>query len=129
MKELVSIIVPVYNLEKYIEKCVRSLLQQTYTNVEIILVDDGSRDESGEICDRLASEDSRIKVIHKENGGLSSARNCGIENATGEYIMFVDGDDFISELMVEKLYVALKDNCADISVCCFKNIYEKQYRF
>ena len=88
MKELISIIVPVYNLEKYIEKCIVSLLQQTYENIEIILVNDGSCDESGAICDSFEKKDGRISVIHKENGGLSSARNCGIENANGKYIMF-----------------------------------------
>ena len=124
MKDLVSIIVPVYNLENYIERCVESLINQTYTNIEIILVVDGSRDRSDEICDGFAEKDSRIKVIHKENGGLSSARNCGIDNAGGEYIMFVDGDDFISETMVEKLKNALSENDADMSVCSFKNIYE-----
>lgn len=124
MNKLVSIIVPVYNLENYIEKCIESLSNQTYGKIEIILVNDGSSDKCGEICEKWAEKDNRVKVIHKENGGLSSARNCGIDNATGEYIMFVDGDDFISETMVEKLYSSLTENDADMSVCSFRNIYE-----
>lgn len=94
-KSLLSVIVPVYNVEKYLVKCVESILNQTYTELEIILVNDGSKDSSGSICDTLARKDSRIQVIHKENGGLSSARNMGIEAATGEYITFVDSDDWI----------------------------------
>ncbi|PWM78597.1 MAG: glycosyl transferase family 2 [Phascolarctobacterium sp.] len=102
--ELLSVIVPVYNVEKYLKKCIESLLNQTYKNLEIILVDDGSTDSSGEICDEYAAMDNRIKVIHKENGGLSSARNAGIDISTGNYIGFVDGDDYIAEDMYEYLY-------------------------
>ena len=99
--ELISIIVPVYKVEKYLEKCVKSILKQTYTNLEIILVDDGSPDKCGQLCDELAKTDDRIKVFHKENGGLSDARNFGVERANGEYIGFVDSDDYIHESMYE----------------------------
>lgn len=91
-----SIIIPVYNVEKYIEECINSVLSQNFSNLEIILVDDGSTDASASICDRYSKEDSRVKVIHKENGGLSDARNTGIEKAIGEYILFIDGDDYIA---------------------------------
>ena len=102
---LISVIVPVYNVESYLEKCIDSIIHQTYKNLEIILVDDGSTDNSGKICDVYKEKDSRIKVIHKQNRGLSSARNCGLEIAKGEYIGFVDGDDYIAEDM----YALLKD--------------------
>ena len=104
MNELISVVVPVYNVENYLEKCVSSITNQTYKNLEIILVNDGSKDNSGAICDDLAKNDSRIKVIHKENGGLSDARNTGINVATGEYIGFVDSDDWIERDMYEQLY-------------------------
>ena len=90
----ISIIVPIYNVEKYIRKCIESIINQTYRNIEIILVDDGSPDNCGKICDEYAKKDSRVKVIHKKNGGLSDARNKGTEVATGEYIMYVDSDDY-----------------------------------
>ena len=93
---LISVIVPVYNVEKYLEACIDSILQQTYEKIEIILVDDGSTDSCGKICDEYASKDSRLKVLHKGNGGLSSARNAGIKVATGEWITFIDSDDYIS---------------------------------
>lgn len=95
MKKLVSVIVPVYNVEKYIDKCVESLLNQDYKNIEVILVDDGTPDRSGDIIDRLKEEDHRIVVIHQENHGVSSARNAGMAVASGEYITFVDGDDWV----------------------------------
>ena len=94
--DLVSIIVPVYNVEKYIEKCLNSLFGQTYRELDIILVDDGSTDKSGELCDRLAKMDKRVRVIHKKNGGLSDARNRGIDAAKGRYITFIDSDDYVS---------------------------------
>lgn len=95
-KPYFSIIVPVYNVEKYLSQCVKSIVRQTYTNFEVILVDDGAKDKSGEICDQFAKNDERIKVIHKKNGGLSSARNSGIKKASGKYIIFVDSDDYWS---------------------------------
>lgn len=103
MNELISIVIPVYNVEKYIDKCLETIVKQTYQHLEIILVDDGSTDLSGEKCDLWKKKDSRIIVIHKENGGLSSARNAGINIATGDYISFIDSDDFIDLTMIEKL--------------------------
>lgn len=122
-KDKISIIVPIYKVEKYLSKCVESILVQTYTNIEIILVDDGSPDQCGEFCDKYARHDSRIKVIHKENGGLSDARNVGIEAATGTYIAFVDSDDYIHPQMIEKLYEAIYRNNADMSICNFEYVY------
>ncbi len=122
-KPLISIIVPVYNVEKYIRRCVESLINQSYKNLEIILIDDGSPDNSGAICDEYAERDSRIKVIHKENGGVSSARNVGLDSASGEYIGFLDSDDFIAPEMYEVLYSNLTENDADISAggCTIEN--------
>lgn len=121
---LVSIIVPVYNVEKYLERCIDSLVNQTLKDIEIILVDDGSTDSSGRICDEYAKKDKRIKVIHKENGGLSQARNFGLDIANGRYLQFVDGDDFIHKQMVEILYDTIINNNADISICDFDKVYE-----
>lgn len=104
---MISVIVPVYNTEEYLERCVNSLLRQTYRDMEIILVDDGSTDGSGEICDRFAEREQRIRVFHKKNGGSSSARNLGIDNARGDYIGFVDSDDHVDEDMYERLYDAV----------------------
>lgn len=115
--EKISIIVPVYNVEKYLDRCINSILKQTYQNLEIILVDDGSTDNSVEICDEYAKKDNRIKVVHKANGGLSDARNVGIDNATGEYIGLIDSDDWISEDMYLILYNNIKKENADISCC------------
>ena len=122
--KLISVIVPVYNVERYIEQCVHSICNQTYRNIEIILVDDGSTDSCVQKCDILAGLDSRIKVIHKENGGLSDARNTGIDSASGDYLMFVDGDDFIDENMCQELLDALERNSADISICNFLYVGE-----
>ena len=121
--ELISIIVPVYNVERYLEKCVNSIINQTYKNLEIILVDDGATDSSGNMCDELAKSDNRIKVYHKENGGLSDARNYGVERATGDYIGFVDSDDYIDSEMYEKLYEAIKKENVDVAECSLKVIY------
>ena len=114
---MLSVIVPVYNVEKYLEDCVESLLNQTYREYEIILVDDGSTDSSGEICDMLAKRSEKIQVIHKENGGLSSARNIGLKEARGRYIGFVDSDDYIMPTMYEKLIKAMSRHKAQIAVC------------
>lgn len=116
-KPLISVIVPVYNVQKYVRKSVESILQQTYKNLEIILVDDGSTDESGKICDMLARSDNRVTVIHKKNGGLSDARNAGLDRATGELIGFVDSDDYIEKNMYEVLEERMRINEADISCC------------
>ncbi len=105
---LISIIVPVYNIEEYLPRCVKTLRGQTYPRIEILLVDDGSTDGTGLLCDRLAEEDARIRVFHKENGGSSSARNLGIAAAKGEYLGFVDSDDYVEPDMYEKLYAAIK---------------------
>lgn len=116
MKTLVSIIVPVYKVEQYLTRCVESIVAQTYSHLEIILVDDGSPDGSGVLCDTLASKDARIKVIHKENGGVASARNAGMEAATGVYLMFVDSDDYIKSHMVEALVRSAIETKADLVI-------------
>ena len=118
--ELISIVVPVYNVEKYIEKCVNSITNQVYNNLEIILVNDGSTDNSGKLCDSLSKLDDRIKVYHKENGGLSDARNYGVERANGKYIGFVDSDDFIDSDMYKTLYDVIKRENADVAECNMK---------
>lgn len=114
---LISIIVPIYNVEEYLEDCIESILHQTYSNFELILVDDGSPDDCGKICDKYSKKDKRIKVLHKKNGGLSDARNAGIELAQGEYIGFVDSDDYAAPDMYEKLLEACLKYRADISMC------------
>lgn len=111
---VVSVIIPVYNVEKYLEECIDSVLAQTYQNIEIILVNDGSTDSSGLICDRYAEKNSCISVIHKENGGQSTARNVGIEHADGKYIYFMDSDDILLSAALEKLYYVADENNADI---------------
>ena len=120
MDSLVSIIIPVYNVEKYLDKCIASVVNQTYTNLEIILIDDGSPDNCPTICDQWQAKDSRITVIHQQNGGLSIARNEGLKLATGEYIGFVDSDDWIEPDMVELLLTALLETDADIAVCNYQ---------
>jgi glycosyltransferase involved in cell wall biosynthesis len=114
---LVTVIVPVYKVEPYLRRCLDSIVNQTYKNLEIILIDDGSPDNCGVICDEYAEIDKRIKVIHKKNGGLSSARNVGLDVFKGEYVSFVDSDDVVSLDMIEYLYDLLSDNNAEISVC------------
>lgn len=111
--EKISVIMPVYNVEKFIKQSIESVIKQTYTNLEIIIVDDGSTDSSGKICDKYSKKDNRIKVIHKENGGLSSARNVGLDNATGKYVMFIDSDDFFENNSCEVLYNEIKSKNAD----------------
>ena len=120
-KDLISVIVPVYKVEKYLEKCIESIIKQTHTNLQIILVNDGSPDNCGKICDEYAKKDSRIEVIHKINGGLSDARNVGINRANGRYIGFVDSDDYVKEDMYEKLINLIKEYDADVSIC---NLYD-----
>ena len=119
MEQKVSVIVPIYKVEPYLKRAVDSILHQTYHNLEIILVDDGSPDQCGRICDDYAKEDNRITVIHKENGGLSDARNAGLDAAHGEYIVFVDSDDFIAEDYVETLMQCLKKYDADVAMCSY----------
>lgn len=126
MKELISVIVPVYGAESYLETCVRSIMNQTYKNLEIILVDDKSPDQSGEICDRLAKEDSRIVVIHREtNGGISAARNSGIDVAKGDFIGFSDCDDYMHSRNFEILHRLLEDNQVDIVVADYLEIEDE----
>ena len=125
MKEKISIIVPVYNVEAYLERCVESILKQTYTNLEILLVNDGSTDKSGELCDKLALRDHRIRVIHKENGGLSDARNRGIDEASSNLIGFIDSDDYIDEDMYETLYRQMVASKADLSMCGHYDVYHQ----
>lgn len=125
MSGVISVIIPVYKAEEYLERCVDSVLAQTYSNLEIILVDDGSPDDSGLICDRYAEKDSRVIVIHKKNGGVSSARNAGLDVATGEFVAFVDSDDFIAPDMYEKLMVSLSSG-SDLSMCDFM-MYSQSY--
>lgn len=115
--DLISIIVPIYKVEPYLNKCVQSIVDQSYRNLEIILVDDGSPDYCPAICDVWAEKDSRIKVLHKENGGLSDARNAGLAIATGEYISFIDSDDYIALDFIAKLYAAIMQTGADIAEC------------
>lgn len=122
----VSIIVAVYNVKPFLEKCITTILRQTYENLEIILVDDGSTDGSGEICDVYMKTDSRIKVIHKLNGGLSEARNFGIDLCTSQYITFVDADDFLADNYIENFITVLNDTKADIVVTCAQKFHDEK---
>lgn len=124
MKPKVSIVVPIYNMERYLEKCINSILKQTLSNIELILVNDGSTDKSGELCDRYAQIDKRIKVIHKENGGVSSARNAGLQVVNGDYIGFVDPDDYIDEQMYKALYNQAIHDFSSIVLCDFYTVSE-----
>ncbi len=120
--ELISVVLPIYNVEKYIETSIDSVVNQTYKNLEIILVDDGSPDNCPEICDKWAEKDNRIKVIHKENAGLGMARNSGLENATGDYICFFDSDDFVAPDTIEKAYSCIKEHSSDIVCFGFSSV-------
>ena len=122
--DLISVIVPVYKVEAYLDKCVQSIVDQTYQNLEIILVDDGSPDRCGEMCDAWAARDERIKVIHRENGGLSDARNAGMEIATGEYMGFVDSDDYIAPDMYRLLLERMTADGSDIAACGVEMVFE-----
>lgn len=119
---LISVIVPIYKVEEYLDKCVDSIVNQTYTNLEIILVNDGSPDNCPKMCDEWSKKDSRIKVIHKENGGVSSARNKGLEIATGEWISFIDSDDWVEKDYIYELYNAATSNNAQISLCSYNRV-------
>jgi len=127
-RDIISIIVPVYKAERYLEACINSILAQSYTQLEIILVNDGSPDDSGKLCDILAQKDVRIKVIHKQNGGAGSARNVALEIAEGKFVAFVDSDDTLDIDMYEKLYKRMIETEADICVCGYKTIYEDYTR-
>ena len=124
MDSLISVIVPIYNVEKYLDRCVNSIINQTYKNLEIILVDDGSPDNCPQMCDDYAKKDSRIRVVHKENGGLSDARNAGMKVATGEYVSFIDSDDYVSLDFYETLLQTMIDNDSDIVECSVVKFYE-----
>ena len=120
----VTVVIPVYNMEKYLDRCMESVLKQTLKHLEIILVDDGSKDQSAKICDHYAEMDARVKVIHKQNGGLTSAWKAGSKIATGEYIGYVDSDDYIMPDMYEKMYQQAKSEQADIACCGLEHVYE-----
>lgn len=119
MEPLISVIVPIYNVEAYLERCVSSIRSQTYSNLEILLVDDGSPDGCGALCDAFAHEDGRIRVIHKQNGGLSDARNKGLDAATGEYVVFVDSDDYVVPWFIRTLYEQLLHTGSDVALCSY----------
>ena len=123
-QDLISLIVPVYNVEKYLDRCMESVLRQTYHNLEIILVDDGSTDSSPAKCEEYAKRDSRVKVIHKQNGGLSDARNAGLKIATGDYIGYVDSDDWIERDMYARMHQACTEHHAQIAVCRYFREYQ-----
>lgn len=127
--KLVSIIVPIYNVEEYLNRCIRSIIRQTYENLEIILVDDGSTDNCFSICQDWGKKDSRIKVIHQKNGGLSAARNTGIDVATGQYIMFLDSDDYLSPYCIETMVDLIQVDNADVVIGNFVNGNEDNYNF
>lgn len=122
MLDLISVIIPVYKTERYLIRCVSSILDQTYKQLEIILVDDGSPDGCPKICDFLSEKYKCIKVIHKLNGGLSSARNVGIENASGKYVSFIDSDDYVDKYMIERLYSAIVRNNADVAMVQYREV-------
>ena len=122
MNPKISVIVPIYNVEKYIHRAINSILMQSFTDIELILINDGSQDSCGEICNEYAKKDSRIKVIHKSNGGVSSARNLGIDNSSGEYIGFVDPDDYIDKRMYENLYNIIKKEDSEIAISSFSYV-------
>ena len=128
-KILVSVMLPVYNTSKYLKRCLDSVINQTYKNLEIILVDDGSTDDSGTICDEYAKKDKRIKVIHKENGGLSTARNAGIEAATGDYYSFIDSDDIVDLNFIERMLNNCIYNNCEISICNYKFVFNNKEIF
>lgn len=127
--ELISVIIPIYNVETYLGECIESILKQTYTNLEVILIDDGSTDCSGYICDQFAQKDKRIIVIHQKNQGIAAVRNRGVQEAKGTYIFWVDSDDYVSEKIVEELYNNLILNDADMSICNYTQGSERIYEF
>lgn len=124
MKHLVSVIVPVYNVQAYLDRCVQSIVDQTYSNLEILLIDDGSTDESYRLMQNWAEKDKRIHLLQKTNGGLSDARNFGIQRAQGEYLAFIDSDDFIRPAMIEKMLAAMVEQRAQIGVCDMEYLYD-----
>ena len=121
---LITVIVPVYNVEKYINRCIESIINQTYKNLEILFVDDGTPDNSAKICQDYADKDSRITVLHKKNGGLSDARNFALDVMKGEFVTFIDSDDYVSIYYIENLYNSLSKDNADMSISWFENVFE-----
>lgn len=119
MEKAISVIIPIYKAEKVLNRCLDSILHQTFTDIELILVDDGSPDRSGDICEEYARKDKRVRVFHKENGGVASARQVGIDVAQGEYVIHADPDDYVEPTMLERLYKCAKDNVADVVICDF----------
>ena len=119
----VSVIVPVYNAERYLSHCIDSILAQTFTDFELLLIDDGSKDNSGKICDEYAAKDSRVRVLYKDNGGVSTARNLGLENASGDWVIFIDSDDWISESMIHDMYEKAESEKADLVYCDLKILF------
>lgn len=126
MDDLISIIVPIYNVEKYIYRCIDSIINQTYKNIEIILVDDGSSDGSGKICDEYQRKDERIKAIHKKNGGLGFARNSGLDVASGKYVTFIDGDDYIGLTHIEKMHTLITETNSDTCIAGHTKVYSNR---
>lgn len=126
---LISVIIPIYNVSRYLRQCVESVLKQTYANIEILLINDGSTDDSGDICESFAAQDSRVRVFHKSNGGLSDARNLGLENAKGAYVSFIDSDDFIEPYYIERLYVEAVRYQVDIAVSDYNKLHEESATF
>lgn len=124
LNDLISVIVPIYNVEQYLEKCIESIRQQSYQHIEILLINDGSTDNSEQICLDYVNKDNRIQYFKKENGGLSDTRNYGIERSSGEYLSFVDSDDYIAENFIEKLYESIKEQKSDISICNVVKVHE-----
>lgn len=123
MNPKVSVIVPVYNAERYLSHCIDSILAQTFTDVELLLIDDGSKDNSGKICDEYAAKDSRVRVLYKDNGGVSTARNLGLENASGDWVIFIDSDDWIAESMIHDMYEKAESEKADLIYCDLEMLF------
>lgn len=128
-KPLVSLIVPIYKVEKYLRTCIESMVSQTYKNIEILLVDDGSPDNCGKICDEFAEKDSRIRVFHVENQGVSVARNIGLDNARGEWVSFIDSDDYLDDDFIEYLVAVMEETGADITYCGYRRLNEEGVPF
>lgn len=128
MKAVISVIVPIYNVEDYLPRCIDSLINQTYTNLDIILINDGSKDRSGDICDQYAKNDPRIRVIHQPNGGISNARNAGLKVMKGEFVGFVDPDDYIHRDMYKRLFEVMEKNGADIAESNFLKVYTHEFK-
>ncbi|MCI7678044.1 MAG: glycosyltransferase [Streptococcus orisratti] len=129
MDELITVIVPIYNIENFIGNCIESIIRQSYENIEILLINDGSKDNSQKICETYVAKDSRVKLLNKENGGLSDARNYGLDYASGEYIVFIDGDDTIDPNYIEKLYTSIKMNGSEVAICSFNLVNEDYVPF